>query len=115
MCARPCSRRAPRNAVAPIDELILDTIAATAERYNLTEAQVRDYVYHSVSRLNAQGDPIPPNGLAQAVVRVNGRVLLDRTRMRAWLEAHRGLPNAPVPSTRPQQRARKERLHDQCP
>jgi len=106
MQARSCATRTDRPEVVP-PELILDTIAATAERYNLTEPQVRDFVYHATPRLNAQGAQISANGLADAIVRVNGRVLLDRARTRAWLEAHRGLPSAPGPSTRPQQQRRK--------
>jgi hypothetical protein len=75
----------------------LATIRETARQYPfLSEASIRDKRYHSLPRLSANGEPIPPNGWGRCFVKLgNGpraRVLLDLDQLDAVLEQGRVAP-----------------------
>lgn len=68
----------------------------------LKRATIRDWIYHAQERIGADGNPIPPNGFAPAVIRIGRRVYLDRRVLRALIEERR---QEPLPESLAQQAA----------
>jgi hypothetical protein len=68
----------------------LFTLSKFAERHSsfITLAAITNQVFKAKSRQSSKGE-IPGNGLeeAGAVVRLNGRVLIDEDRYFAWVDA----------------------------
>ena len=64
------------------------------ENPKFREPSLRDLIYHSVPRLTAKGETVPPNGFAPCIVRVGRRVLIDRDAFAKWLEQQRVAPLA---------------------
>jgi hypothetical protein len=57
-----------------------------------TPSGIRDLIHHSEPRYGAKGELLPANGLARALFRVGGRVLIDFDEFKKWLETFRGAP-----------------------
>lgn len=51
-----------------------------------TPGAVRNLIFHAQPRHSSRG-PIPGNGLAQAIVRLGRKVLIDEQRFFAWLDS----------------------------
>ncbi len=71
----------------------LATIRETARKYPfLSEATLRDKVYHSRERLVRQRRDIPPNGFARCIVKLGRQILIDLDQLDALIEEHRAAP-----------------------
>jgi hypothetical protein len=57
------------------------------------EVRTRDLIYHSVQRISARGEVIPPNGFASCIVRLAG-VQIDLDALPLWIENSRVAPLA---------------------
>jgi hypothetical protein len=51
-----------------------------------SQSALRNLIFHGEPRKSSKGD-IPGNGLAPAIVRVGGKVLIDEDRFFAWIDA----------------------------
>ena len=81
----------------PIPDLA--SVADIAREHKaFTVPTLRDLIYHSQPRLSARGVQIPANGFSPCIVRVGGRVLIDREAFALWLERGRVAPIAELRS-----------------
>ncbi len=66
----------------------LVSVKRLAELYpeQFPQARTRDLIYHSVPRISARGEAIPPNGFASCIVRRGGKVELDLDAIPLWVE-----------------------------
>lgn len=84
------------DSTTPKDTKRLATIRETARLYPfLSEASLRDKIYHSRKRFSARGETIPANGWASCVVRVGNtgpktKILLDLDEIDRLIESGRG-------------------------
>ena len=56
-----------------------------------TENSLRFHIFNAEPRINSQGDTVPGNGLASAIIRVGRKVLVDRDRFIEWIENQRSV------------------------
>jgi hypothetical protein len=54
-----------------------------------TENSLRFHIFNAEPRINSQGDIVPENGLASAIIRVGRKVLVDRDKFIEWIENQR--------------------------
>jgi hypothetical protein len=65
--------------IAPVKEV--------SRRYpQFSEPTLRDLIYHSVPRLSARGETIPPNGFAPCIVRIGGKVTINLDVVPLWID-----------------------------
>jgi hypothetical protein len=54
-----------------------------------TENSLRFHIFNAEPRINSQGDTVPGNGLASAIIRIGRKVLVDRDKFFEWIENQR--------------------------
>ena len=56
-----------------------------------TENSLRFHIFNAKPRINSQGDTVPGNGLASAIIRIGRKVLVDRDKFIEWIENQRSV------------------------
>jgi hypothetical protein len=86
------SDTSPALSGAYIHHPVFDVEQFSQRHKAFTQPAMRNLIYKASSRLNADGETVPGNGLieAGAILRIGRKVLIHEQRFFEWLDAQQG-------------------------